>query len=76
MIVLHLPVSVRGDRFGILSVSLPGELATAETRNDLAEIAGLLGHEVLVAQRDTDIYLQARRVSSTTLAAEMQWQLL
>ncbi|MFI9063378.1 PP2C family protein-serine/threonine phosphatase [Streptomyces sp. NPDC053429] len=76
MVVLHLPVSVRGDRFGILSVSLPGELATPETRNDLAEIAGLLGHEVLVAQRDTDIYLQARRVSRLTLAAEMQWQLL
>lgn len=76
MIVLHLPVTVRGDRLGILSVSLPGELCTPESRRDLAEIAGLLGHEVLVAERDTDVYLQARRVSRLTLAAEMQWQLL
>ncbi|MGW7099521.1 PP2C family protein-serine/threonine phosphatase [Streptomyces sp. NPDC054883] len=76
MVVLHLPVTVRGDRLGILSVSLPGELVTPETRNDLAEIAGLFGHEILVAERDTDVYLQARRVSRLTLAAEMQWQLL
>ncbi|MFF1558481.1 PP2C family protein-serine/threonine phosphatase [Streptomyces sp. NPDC058279] len=76
MVVLHLPVTVRGDRLGILSVSVPKELCTPESRNDLAEIAGLLGHEILVAERDTDIYLQARRVSRLTLAAEMQWQLL
>jgi serine phosphatase RsbU (regulator of sigma subunit) len=36
----------------------------------------VLGHEVVVAERDTDLYLQARRRDRLTLAAEMQWQLL
>jgi serine phosphatase RsbU (regulator of sigma subunit) len=71
----HLPVTVRGDRLGVLSVTLPSEGA-ATTLPELADIAEVLGHEVLVAERDTDIYLQARRLDRLTLAAEMQWQLL
>ncbi|MFJ1807994.1 MULTISPECIES: PP2C family protein-serine/threonine phosphatase [unclassified Streptomyces] len=70
----HLPVTVRGDRLGVLSLTLParspGPLA------ELAELAELLGHEVVVAQRDTDLYVQARRKDRLTLAAEIQWQLL
>ncbi|MFF8401427.1 PP2C family protein-serine/threonine phosphatase [Streptomyces sp. NPDC014846] len=72
----HLPVSVRGDRLGVLSVTLPGGLATHELVSELAEVADVLGHEVIVAERDTDLYLQARRKERLTLAAEMQWQLL
>ncbi|WP_153182883.1 PP2C family protein-serine/threonine phosphatase, partial [Streptomyces sp. E5N298] len=73
---LHLPVSVRGDRLGVLSVTLPGVDAAREWESELAEIASVLGHEVMVAERDTDLYLQARRRDRLTLAAEMQWQLL
>ncbi|MER6460643.1 PP2C family protein-serine/threonine phosphatase [Streptomyces sp. NPDC001228] len=73
---VHLPVSVRGDRLGVLSVTLPGDEAARASVAELAEIAEVLGHEVVVAERDTDLYLQARRKDRLTLAAEMQWQLL
>ncbi|WP_225630138.1 PP2C family protein-serine/threonine phosphatase [Streptomyces solaniscabiei] len=73
---LHLPVSVRGDRLGVLSVTLAEADAARECESELAEIADVLGHELMVAERDTDLYLQARRKDRLTLAAEMQWQLL
>ncbi|MFB9346178.1 PP2C family protein-serine/threonine phosphatase [Streptomyces heliomycini] len=73
---VHLPVSVRGDRLGVLSVTLPDEDGAEGVLEELAEIARALGHEVVVAERDTDVYLQARRKDRLTLAAEMQWQLL
>ncbi|MEV6405366.1 PP2C family protein-serine/threonine phosphatase [Streptomyces bobili] len=82
----HLPVTVRGDRLGVLSVTLPedGERdgdtdADGEVSGvlgELSEIAQVLGHEVVVAERATDLYLRARRRDRLTLAAEMQWQLL
>ncbi|MFJ3720147.1 PP2C family protein-serine/threonine phosphatase [Streptomyces sp. NPDC090057] len=73
---VHLPVTVRGDRLGVLSVALPdGDLAPG-LLEELADIAEVLGHEVVVAERDTDVYMQARRKDRLTLAAEMQWQLL
>ncbi|MFJ4778086.1 PP2C family protein-serine/threonine phosphatase [Streptomyces sp. NPDC088762] len=73
---LHLPVTVRGDRLGILTVRLAEADCTPDTVEELREVAELLGHEIVVAERDTDLYLQARRASRLTLAAEMQWQLL
>jgi serine phosphatase RsbU (regulator of sigma subunit) len=73
---VHLPVSARGDRLGILSLDLPGRNEAHECLAELAEIADILAHEVLVAERDTDLYHQARRKDRLTLAAEMQWQLL
>lgn len=73
---LHLPVTVRGDRLGILSVRVPEDRCTPEAVEELTAVAELLGHEIVVAERDTDLYLQARRASRLTLAAEMQWQLL
>ncbi|MEV3973089.1 PP2C family protein-serine/threonine phosphatase [Streptomyces sp. NPDC050698] len=72
---VHLPVSVRGDRLGVLSVALPAD-QVGDCLRELADIAEVLGHEVTVAERDTDLYLQARRKDRLTLAAEMQWQLL
>jgi serine phosphatase RsbU (regulator of sigma subunit) len=72
----HLPVTVRGDRLGVLTVTLPGGEHLADCLPELAEIAEVLGHEVIVAERDTDLYLQVRRKDRLTLAAEMQWQLL
>ncbi|MFD5227525.1 PP2C family protein-serine/threonine phosphatase [Streptomyces qaidamensis] len=73
---VHLPVTVRGDRLGVLTVTLPGAERDEGCLGELAEIAEVLGHEVYVAERDTDLYLQARRRGRLTLAAEMQWQLL
>ncbi|MFF3844284.1 PP2C family protein-serine/threonine phosphatase [Streptomyces sp. NPDC002328] len=73
---VHLPVSVRGDRLGVLSVTLPSAESADGCVTALAEVAEVLGHEVIVAERDTDLYLQARRKDRLTLAAEMQWQLL
>ncbi|MGW1729773.1 PP2C family protein-serine/threonine phosphatase [Streptomyces sp. NPDC001999] len=72
----HIPVTVRGERLGILTVRLPAESSTPGTVDELTLVADLLGHEILVAERDTDLYQRARRVSRLTLAAEMQWQLL
>ncbi|WP_344260595.1 PP2C family protein-serine/threonine phosphatase [Streptomyces sodiiphilus] len=73
---LHLPVSVRGDRIGVLSLRVPGEHYSPEVLDELGNLAEILGHEIVIAERDTDVYLQARRAERLTLAAEMQWQLL
>ncbi|MFF8731941.1 PP2C family protein-serine/threonine phosphatase [Streptomyces sp. NPDC015171] len=73
---VHLPVTVRGDRLGVLSVTLPDREDARERVDELADIAEVLGHEVIVAERDTDVYLRARRKDRLTLAAEMQWHLL
>ncbi|MER5478365.1 PP2C family protein-serine/threonine phosphatase [Streptomyces sp. NPDC002734] len=73
---LHLPVSVRGDRLGVLTVTLPDDDAVRRWEEELTEIAEVLGHEVVVAERDTDLFMQARRKDRLTLAAEMQWHLL
>ncbi|MGW1208359.1 PP2C family protein-serine/threonine phosphatase [Streptomyces sp. NPDC002499] len=76
-VTVHVPVSVRGDRLGVLSVSLPGtDEPAAEVLEELRQYADALAHEVVVAERDTDVFLQARRAERLTLAAEMQWQLL
>ena len=73
---LHLPVTVRGDRLGVLTVRLPRARADDEAVHGLTTVAEQLGREIIVAERDTDVYLQARRAGRLTLAAEMQWQLL
>ncbi|WP_246094493.1 PP2C family protein-serine/threonine phosphatase [Streptomyces griseofuscus] len=73
---VHLPITVRGDRLGILSVGVPAAYADPAAILRLVEFATALGHEIAVAGRDTDLYLQARRTRRLTLAAEMQWQLL
>ncbi|MCK8679425.1 MULTISPECIES: PP2C family protein-serine/threonine phosphatase [Streptomyces] len=76
-VVPHLlPVTVRGERLGVLAVRLPAEHSTEAVARQLAHVAEVLGHEVLVAERDTDLYQLARRASRLTLAAEMQWQIL
>jgi hypothetical protein len=72
---LYLPVTVRGDRLGVLMVALPAHLDPA-TLEKLSALATVVGHELLVAERDTDLFLQARRLKRLSLAAEMQWQLL
>ncbi|MER0449988.1 PP2C family protein-serine/threonine phosphatase [Streptomyces sp. Edi4] len=76
LLTVHLPVSVRGDRIGVLAVVLPRDSYEGPAEQELSDIAEVLGHEIVVGERDTDVYLQARRANRLTLAAEMQWQLL
>ncbi|MCX5588786.1 PP2C family protein-serine/threonine phosphatase [Streptomyces erythrochromogenes] len=73
---VHLPVSVRGDRLGVLSVRYPAGVRVGGLLGPLQDVADALAHEILVADRDTDFFLQARRARRLTLAAEMQWELL
>ncbi|MFJ3336101.1 PP2C family protein-serine/threonine phosphatase [Streptomyces sp. NPDC086766] len=73
---VHLPITVRGDRLGVLSVRLPASGTDPATVLQIADVATALAHEIAAAGRDTDLYLQARRTRRLTLAAEMQWQLL
>lgn len=77
-VTVFVPVSVRGDRLGVLSVSLPADDGRVgeDVQQELQESADALAHEIVVAERDTDLFLQARRTERLTLAAEMQWQLL
>ena len=69
-------MTIRGDRMGVLSVRLPAEHDTRPQISRLQAVCAALGREILVAERDTDLYLLARRATRLTLAAEMQWQLL
>ncbi|MGW7411962.1 PP2C family protein-serine/threonine phosphatase [Streptomyces sp. NPDC054863] len=75
-VIAHLPVTVRGDRLGVLCVTLPEERYDTDVLAELAEAAQALGHQIVVAERDTDLYLRARRAERLTLAAEIQWGLL
>ncbi|MFR9674936.1 PP2C family protein-serine/threonine phosphatase [Streptomyces sp. TR02-1] len=75
-VTVHLPVTVRGDRTGVLSVAVPEDRLTDEVLGDLDILCTALGHEIQVAERDTDLFQMARRATRLTLAAEMQWQLL
>ena len=72
--VCYVPVTARGERIGVLRYS-PGPDAET-TREDLAEIATMLGHELQAAAAGTDRYAMAARTRRLTLAAEMQWELL
>ncbi|MFE3323718.1 hypothetical protein [Streptomyces sp. NPDC059176] len=72
----YLPVTVRGDRCGVLVVTLPAGAASPDNVRDLAAISEMLGHALRVADRDTDVYRQARRARALTPPAEMQWELL
>ncbi|WP_436943166.1 PP2C family protein-serine/threonine phosphatase [Streptomyces sp. SudanB25_2051] len=73
---VHLPVTIRGDRLGVLSLELPRHTDVRAALPALEQVCDALGHEILVAERDTDVYVLARRATRLTLAAEMQWQLL
>jgi serine phosphatase RsbU (regulator of sigma subunit) len=71
----HLPLAVRGDRSGVLSVSLPDQ-PDLETRQELAAIATVLARALKIADDGTDLYRRVRRRNRLTLAAEIQWELL
>ncbi|WP_433387213.1 PP2C family protein-serine/threonine phosphatase [Micromonospora sp. KLBMP9576] len=70
----YLPVSMRGERWGVLVVSpVPtGPSVLAE----LTDVATALAHEMAAVGYGTDVYRSARRSKRLTLAAEMQWEML
>ncbi|MGA3489426.1 PP2C family protein-serine/threonine phosphatase [Micromonosporaceae bacterium DT55] len=70
----YFPVTVRGERTGVLRVTpVPSE---PELLGELVEVARLLAHELAAAGTGTDRYTVAARSRRLTLAAEMQWELL
>ncbi|MGW1895041.1 PP2C family protein-serine/threonine phosphatase [Streptomyces sp. NPDC002004] len=75
-VAVHMPVSVRGDRLGVLTVRMAEDVYDVSVLPEMERVCVALGHEILVAERDTDLYVLARRAARLTLAAEMQWQLL
>jgi serine phosphatase RsbU (regulator of sigma subunit) len=70
---LYLPLTVYGERIGVLSVRLPAE---APSREDLAQVAAQVARAIDLANTATDIYREVRRRKRLTIAAELQWDLL
>ncbi|MFG2005360.1 PP2C family protein-serine/threonine phosphatase [Spirillospora sp. NPDC048911] len=71
----HLPLTVHGDRLGVISLTSllpfrPDEL------EQFAAIAVVLARALKLADFSTDLYRRIRRRHRLTLAAEMQWDLL
>ncbi|MER5961532.1 SpoIIE family protein phosphatase [Streptomyces sp. NPDC002057] len=71
-----LPVTVRGERCGVLVVVLPSDRVAPRSIEDLAQVAESLGHALRVAERHTDLYRRTRRAHPLSVAAEMQWGVL
>jgi hypothetical protein len=71
---LYLPLSVHGERIGVLAVRLPPDAEVSS--EELASVAGTLARAIVVANTATDIYREVRRRKRLTVAAEMQWELL
>lgn len=74
-VTAYLPLTVRGDRIGVLQLTVPDPLAAAELRV-LQRLAGVVGYAVQAAARHTDAVHRGSRSQRLTLAAELQWQLL
>lgn len=73
---VHLPVTIRGDRVGVLSVAVPTADYSPALLEELQHIATVTAREITLAQRETDRFEVGRRSERLTLAAEMQWLLL
>ncbi|MGI8869171.1 MAG: PP2C family protein-serine/threonine phosphatase [Mycobacteriales bacterium] len=72
---VYLPVSVRGDRLGVLQLTLARRPAPARLRQ-LSQLAAVIGYALSGATRQSEIVHRAARSQRLTLAAELQWQLL
>lgn len=74
--LLWLPVSIHGDRLGVLHLDLPVEDVSADHLAVLEALARITARTLRAAVTVSDGYLVARRVRALTVAAEMQWSLL
>ncbi|MFF5079029.1 PP2C family protein-serine/threonine phosphatase [Actinoplanes sp. NPDC000266] len=70
-----LPLTVWGDRLGVLRVEL-AEPAGPDLVEQLSGLAGELAVALRAAEKDTDRYRQVSRRQRLTMAAELQWALL
>ena len=73
-IQVHVPVTLREERLGVLSAILPDPVDAAEL-GGLAALGTLLAYVVLAAGRYTDLFEIARRRKPLSLEAEVQWGL-
>jgi serine phosphatase RsbU (regulator of sigma subunit) len=72
---LYVPLTVWGERLGILVADFPAAPADATLRH-CRTIADDLAVALRAADRDTDRYRLTRRRGRLSMAAEMQWDLL
>jgi serine phosphatase RsbU (regulator of sigma subunit) len=72
---LHLPLSVWGERLGVLVVET-GQRCDSALAEQLGVAADELAVALRAADRDTDRYRRVRRRQRLTMAAELQWELL
>ncbi|MGI5231376.1 PP2C family protein-serine/threonine phosphatase [Actinoallomurus sp. CA-142502] len=72
---VHVPLTVRGDRSGVLTVALPDEPDDA-TCEELHAVAGVIARALKIADVGSDVFRNIRRRNRLTLAAEIQWELL
>ncbi len=70
----YYPVTMRGERLGILEVDQPSD--DPALRPALSDIARFLGYALVAARRYTDRFERIRRQRDLDLAAEIQWELL
>lgn len=71
----HVPVSVRGQRLGVLSGTYGDEPSVDDLRV-LRSLALAIAHSLFEAGAGSDVYEIGRRHGRMSVAAEMQWQLL
>ncbi|HEY2176004.1 MAG TPA: PP2C family protein-serine/threonine phosphatase [Mycobacteriales bacterium] len=74
-LLVHVPVTVRADRRGVLRLRLPAAPSVG-LREGLARMGTAVGYALTAVERDTDLVTQAARPQRLSLAAEMQWDLL
>ncbi len=81
-ITVHLPVSLRAERLGVLTVGLGHLVGPSEAPADpvptvaLTEVAMIMAYVLATAMRYTDSFERARRREPLNVAAEMQWSLV
>lgn len=73
-IEVHVPVTLREERLGVLSAVLPAPVEANELEG-LAALGTVLAYVVLAAGRYTDLFEIARRRKPLSLEAEVQWGL-
>lgn len=74
-VVVAVPVSVRNERLGVLSVTIDGG-ADSRIVSGLQQAAVLLGYVIPTMARYTDVVERARRDRPLELPAEIQWAAL
>ncbi|MET8141509.1 GAF domain-containing SpoIIE family protein phosphatase [Sphaerisporangium sp. NPDC005288] len=69
-----VPVSNRGDPIGVLEVTVPD--LDQDILEQVTQAAHALAYIIITDRRFTDLYHRRRRTTATSLAAEIQYQLL